>query len=62
MMGLPAHSLVEEVEEDEDEDGSGHGSDEESPKKKKKEKKVKTDIQSMIKTFLSQIKFNLKPA
>jgi len=52
MMGLPAH-LVEEVEKDEDEDGSGHGSEEESPKKKKKEKNVKTDIQSMIKTFLS---------
>ena len=52
MMGLPAH-LGEEVEEDEDTDGSGHGSEEESPKKKKKEKNVKTDIQSMIKTFLS---------
>ena len=52
MMGPPAN-LVEEVEEDEDEDGSGHGSEEESPKKKKKEKNVKTDIQSMIKTFLS---------
>ena len=52
MMGIPVH-LVEEVEEDEDEDGSGHGSEEESPKKKKKEKNVKTDIQSMIKTFLS---------
>ena len=52
MMGLPVH-LVEEVKENEDIDGSGHGSDEESPKKKKKEKKVITDIQSMIKTFLS---------